>query len=109
MHQFVHDRCSEGACIVVKDQLVSGGFPQQLYNPQCFLQYEIPILPAGAWNVSSLSSQLLLNCYNVTTTRVHVYTDVNVVNLGYSQLHCLDPTGHVAALPYSHIQLLYYT
>ena len=47
---------SEGACIVVKDQLISGGFPQQLYNPQCFLQYEEPTLPTQWWNVSDRSN-----------------------------------------------------
>ena len=47
-----HYSSSEGACIVVNDQLISGGFPQQLYNPQCFLQYEEPTLPTQRWNVS---------------------------------------------------------
>lgn len=43
---------SEGAYIVVKGQLIASGSPQQLYNPQCFLQYEDAELPPPEWNVS---------------------------------------------------------
>lgn len=46
--------CSEGACIVVRGQLIAAAFTKQLYNPQCFLQYEDPTMPPNGWNVISL-------------------------------------------------------
>ena len=42
---------SEGAAIVVIGQLISAGFTEQLYNPQCFLQYEDPRIPPPSWEV----------------------------------------------------------
>ena len=33
-------------------QLVSTGSTKQLYNPQCFLQYENATAPPPSWNVS---------------------------------------------------------
>ena len=45
--------CREGASIVVIGQSLSAGLTEQLYNPQCFLQYEIPTAPPPTWNVWS--------------------------------------------------------
>ena len=42
---------SDGASIVVIGQLISAGFTEQLYNPQCFLQYEDPRIPPPYWEV----------------------------------------------------------
>lgn len=44
--------CSEGACIVARGQLIAAAFTQQLYNPQCFLQYQDQRKPPHHWNVS---------------------------------------------------------
>jgi len=43
---------SDGAAIVVKSPRVSSSFSRQLYNPQCFLQYENPTIPPDNWIVS---------------------------------------------------------
>lgn len=41
----------DGACIVVRGQLIAAAFTQQLYNPQCFLQYFDPTVPPPDWHV----------------------------------------------------------
>lgn len=57
---------SKGGTITVTGQLVSAGSSKQLYNPQCFLQYEDPRAPPPSWNVKleilmeSLNSRLFL-------------------------------------------------
>lgn len=49
---FLNNTGKEGACIVVRGQLIADAFKQQLYNPQCFLQYEIPTIPPHQWDVN---------------------------------------------------------
>lgn len=51
---FCHD--SEGASIVVIGQLISAGFTEQLYNPQCFMQYEDPRVPPPSWEVRTFNN-----------------------------------------------------
>ena len=43
--------CREGASIVVVGQSLSADLTEQLYNPQCFLQYAIPTAPPPTWKV----------------------------------------------------------
>ena len=42
---------SKGGAITVTGQLISAGSIRQLYNPQCFLQYQDPRAPPPTWNV----------------------------------------------------------
>ena len=42
---------SEGASIVVVGQSLSVDLTEQLYNPQCFLQYAVPTAPPPTWKV----------------------------------------------------------
>lgn len=46
---FYNNTGNEGACIVVRGQLIAAAFTRQLYNPQCFLQYQDATEPPQNW------------------------------------------------------------
>lgn len=46
---FYKNTGNEGACIVVRGQLIAAAFTRQLYNPQCFLQYQNATEPPQNW------------------------------------------------------------